>query len=151
MRACITKVTGREAYDLLSEQGLISMEEVAKDSMIRALNNSDPCWIGDVEGKIIATWGLIAPTFLSDRAYLWLYTTRHFEGHQFMFIRHSQRVIHECLERFPIIIGHCMIDNHKAQRWLRWLGAEFGAPVEGKVLPFEIRAKQWPHHSELSA
>jgi hypothetical protein len=45
------------------------------------------------------------------------------------------------LKEFPIIVGHTAINNHSGQQWLRWLGAEFGEPINDIVVPFTIKAK----------
>jgi hypothetical protein len=87
---------------------------------------------------VLGIWGLIPPTLLSDVAYLWLYTTPHLQSHMFMFIRHSQRAVAEIVEHYPLIVGHCLTNNPKAIRWLKWLGAEFNEPL-GDIVSFSIR------------
>src|SRR5262245_38176989 len=104
----------------------------------RFIRLSTYCWFGEIDGKVTCIWGLISPTVLSDDAYLWLDVTEHFAGNEFLFVRHSQRVVKSMLEDYPRIIGHCAIDNPKAIRWVKWLGGRFGEP-EGFRLPFTIR------------
>jgi hypothetical protein len=41
------------------------------------------------------------------------------------------------LKDYPCICGHAVVSNHKAIRWLKWLGAKFEAPWGGG-LPFRI-------------
>jgi len=96
---------------------------------------------GMVDGKIACVWGLIPPTLLSNKAYLWLLTTDIVAEHKFLFVRHSQRYVEEALKQYPIIVGDCLIGNASAMRWLRWLGAEFGEPDGGRI-PFMIKAKR---------
>ncbi len=151
MTAYITKTIGPVAWDLLYEDHFAMLSDIAQDSMHRAMHNSEVLWIGSNDGVALCIYGLIPPTLLSDRAYLWLYTTPHFTTHQFMFVRHSQRVVADMLQHYPILVGHCETSNRRAQRWLRWLGAVFGPEVEGKVLPFEIRSRQWAQPSVQSA
>jgi hypothetical protein len=110
--------------------------------MERAMSNSSRVWIGADDDKIIAVWGLIPPTLMSDVAYLWLFTTEHLNAHTFTFARHSRRAIAMALDEFPIIVGHCKVGASHSIRWLRWLGAEFGEPIHGKAIPFTIKAKQ---------
>lgn len=98
-------------------------------------------WEGSVDGELACMWGLIPPTLLSNRAYLWLYTTELIKDHQFLFVRHSQRVMEEMLKEYPIIIGHSSINADRSIRWLRWLGAEFGEPISNNLVPFIIRKK----------
>jgi hypothetical protein len=97
-------------------------------------------WIGKDDDEILCYMGLIPPTLLSDRAYLWLRTTEAMSEHIFVFVRYSQRVLAEMLQDFPAIGGHCEVSATKSIRWLKWLGANFGVP-EGQLVPFTIRAK----------
>ncbi len=139
----IQSVTANEAYDLIYTDHLAMLSSVDQETMQRAMMNSTQLWIGSQDGKILCVWGLIPPTMLSDRAYMWLRTTEHMQEHVFLFVRHSQRATAELLKHYPIIVGHCLASNRKAIRWLKWLGAEFGFP-QGEFIPFEIKAKSWP-------
>lgn len=104
------------------------------------LNRSAFSWTGSVNGQVACVWGLIAPTMLSDRAYLWLLTTDLVEEHKFLFVRYSQRCVEEMLRLYPVIHGNVDTRHPGAVQWLRWLGAEFLEPV-GLGVPFVIRAK----------
>lgn len=139
MTATIERVTGPELYSLISQEILDSISEEGREIMARSLHNSSMVWVGFDGDKLLGFWGLISPTLISQRAYLWLYTTPALQSHEFIFIRHSQRAVAEMLKEYPIIIGHGMVGADKSLRWLEWLGAKFGAP-EGQLLPFEIRA-----------
>jgi hypothetical protein len=92
---------------------------------------------GFVDGEFVCCWGLIPPSFLSNQAYLWMWAPEPMK-HQFIFIRRSQIQVQKMLERYDSIIGDCLLGNRSAQRWLRWLGAEFQHP-KGGLLPFVIR------------
>jgi len=94
-------------------------------------------YTGFVDGEFICCWGLIPPSFLSNQAYLWMWAPNPMK-HQFVFIRRSQLQIQKMLERYDQIVGECEEDNKSAQRWLQWLGAEFGQPKNGLV-PFTIK------------
>ena len=111
-------------------------EEVLRECMYRSIEVR----YGLVDGEVACVWGLIPPTLLSTTAYLWLLTTEIIAENKFLFIRHSQRYIEEALESFPCIIGDCIIGERSAMRWLRWLGAEFAEPIDGRI-PFVIRKK----------
>lgn len=100
---------------------------------------SEERWVGVADNVVACVWGLIPPTLLSDRAYLWLYHNDLVEAHKFRFIRHSQVQMKEMLKRYPNIVGHCLINNVNGKQWLRWLGAEFSSP-EGQCQPFRIKA-----------
>jgi hypothetical protein len=103
---------------------------------------SQSTYHGVVDGKVICCWGLIPPTILSDKVYLWLYTTTEVDKHQFILVRRSQMVIQDLLKEFSTIVGHCYIDNERGKRWIRWLGGVFGEP-QGVKLPFTIRKRRW--------
>lgn len=150
MTVHIARLPGLEVYDLIFADHLAKLSSIDQETMYRTMTNSTRCWVGMDNGLVVAVWGLIPPTFLSDRAYLWLRTTEHLQGHIFQLIRHSQRAVQNILSEYPIIIGHGMVGNSRSLRWLRWLGAVFGEP-QGNFLPFEIRASQWQQPSVQSA
>src|SRR5205823_6185883 len=85
-------------------------------------------WTGTVDGEQACAWGLIAPTVLSERAYLWLITTNLVDEHKFIFVRHSQRFMEVMLDKYPVIVGHCVVGEERSMRWLKWLGATFRNP-----------------------
>lgn len=146
MSAEIIRLDGRQAYDLIYTEHLSILPSLQQETMQRTMMNSTQVWMGLDNEQIVAIWGLIPPTLLSDTAYLWLYTTKHFIKHTFVFIRHSQRAMADMLAEFPIIVGHGSPDNHRSLRWLRWLGAEFGElEFEGQAIRFTIRADKCQH------
>lgn len=98
-------------------------------------------YTGQVDGELVCCWGLIPPSFLSMQAYLWMWCSGGAVEHQFLFIRHSQIQVKKMLEKYEVINGHCKIDNGKAMRWLRWLGAEFQEYPEDGRLTFTIRRR----------
>lgn len=152
MSASIIRLDGAEAYDLIFPDHLATLSVAEQETMHRSLCNSSRVWMGFDDDKIIALWGLIPPTLMSDVAYLWLFTTPNLHGHTFMFIRHSQRAVQQMLQEFPTIVGHAACTNHRGMQWLRWLGAEFGDPINDKVIPFTIKAShQWQPDSAQSA
>lgn len=106
------------------------------------LTFSERLYVGSIHGELCCAWGLVPPSLLSDRAYLWLFSTDAVEEYKFLFVRHSQRAVDEMLENWPVITGYCEIANPRSVRWLRWLGATFKEPVKG-FIPFEIRKDSW--------
>jgi hypothetical protein len=141
MTVRIFQLPGPDAYDLLLPDHFTMLPDSEREIMQRSMHNSYHVWIGEIDGEIVAVWGLIPPTLLSDVAYLWLFNTKHMRGHILTFIRQSWRVVDLMLREFPTIVGHCKLENLHGQKWLRWLGAEFGDPINGTVYPFTIRAK----------
>jgi len=112
-----------------------------KDNLTRCLLLSTDLWVGMVDGKMICFWGLSPSTLLNNSAHLWLYTVEAFKGHEFVFVRKSQRVVEEMLKLYPTITGFTNVHRPKAIRWLKWLGASFGEPIE-EEMPFIIGRKQ---------
>lgn len=101
---------------------------------------SSEMWTGYVDGNLICCWGLIPPTLLSNQAYLWMHSTPAIRDHQFLLVRHSQRIIEQVLKRYEIIVGDCQVGAKDSIRWLKWLGAEF-ADNHGPYRSFVIRRK----------
>lgn len=100
-------------------------------------------WAGFYRDQVKAVWGLIPPALALDSAYLWLHVFEHVADCEFMFVRHSQKAIKEALLRYPNIMGHCLASDNRAQRWLKWLGAEFEV-TQASAVPFMIKAKHEP-------
>lgn len=105
----------------------------------RCLSRTRDMWIGYSNSAPVCAWGLVPPTLLSDSAYLWMMSIGEPKKYEFVLVRHSQMQIAAMLERYPTIVGHCEIGDRRAQRWLRWLGAEFGPLHRDGLLPFMIR------------
>lgn len=143
MTATIRKCAGEEAYSLIYADHIASMPDTHRQSMHEFFTRSTDVWMGSDGDIALGIWGLIPPTILSDRAYLWLYHTEAVAVHSFMFIRHSQRAVEEMLKVYPLIVGHTEVGAIRSIRWLRWLGAEFGQTTDDKLIPFTIKAK--PH------
>lgn len=93
-------------------------------------------WTGWVTGELEACWGVVPPSFMSDEAYLWFW---HLPiRHPILLARYSREVISTLHERWSVLHGHCKINSPSSQRWLKWLGAEFGAPQD-EVVSFVLR------------
>lgn len=98
-------------------------------------------WVGQVDGVDLCVIGAVSPSFLSNHAYLWLLTTKAAEEHKFILVRYSQIFIEEILHTWPTLYGHCVVDQTRSIRWLKWLGAVFAEP-EGELIPFRIMKEQ---------
>jgi hypothetical protein len=139
MTVFVAKASGAAVNRLISPEVVGTLSEVDYKAINSFLNRSSVIWVGMEDETICCFWGVMLPTLISDRAYLWLHTTPALAEHKFVFIRHSQLAIREMLLDYPLIVGHCVAGETKSIRWLRWLGAKFLHP-EGKLVPFEIRA-----------
>lgn len=137
MKAKISKISKSQISHWLKGLDVTDGERATFD---RCLGQSTTIWVGMFDEELACAWGLIPPTLLSDTAYLWLYTSPALHGHEFLFVRHSQRALEEVQKVHPVIVGVTQIGADKTIRWLKWLGAEFG-DHEGTKLPFTIRKK----------
>lgn len=125
----------RRQYDPISDLiGPLLTEREAE--MLDYCQTLGEVYVGYVDGELVCCWGLIPPSFLSTQAYIWMWSSGKI-SHQFLFIRHSQLQVRKFLERYDTITGQCRINAYSAQRWLRWLGAEFNEP-QGDLRPFVI-------------
>jgi hypothetical protein len=141
MTALIETLNKSQTRQLIFEAkgGILTNEE--SNTLEQYLTFSQRLYIGAVDGKLVCAWGLIPPSLLSDQAYLWLFSTEAVEEYKFLFVRNSQKAVQEMLKEYSVITGFCEIGNDRSIRWLRWLGAKFGEPVNAKMVPFEIRKR----------
>lgn len=132
------RLTKTEARYLVFQDLPLVDEE--KYEMGECLKRSSELWVGIYRGTIGCVWGLIPPTILSDKAYLWLYTNQDMVlEHQFTFIRASQIIVKGLLEKYSVIYGTVERKYPRARLWIEWLGGEI--TPEGNTLRFEIRRK----------
>lgn len=137
----IIKITSTRGIDLkdLVLRSEVRAAKAAEGTLKTYIRRSCYDFAGWVDGEVACVWGLIAPSVLSDSAYLWLLTTNICSRHSFCFIRQSQIQVNEMLARFPRIRGHVIANNASGIRWLRWLGAKFNEK-SNTLIEFELRA-----------
>lgn len=128
----ITRELILEMHDgILTEEDLRALETCT--------SRATYLWIGYIRERPVCAFGLVPPTLLADRAYLWLYASPAVEEFKFAFVRHSQLVMEDMLTLYPAIYGVTRADNPRAIRWLKWLGATYAQPQNG-LIPFQIGA-----------
>lgn len=116
-----------------------------KQMMDDCYRTSAAIWIGLVDNAVACVWGVALPTILSNRAYLWLWTTEVVKDHPFVFIRRAQIVVQELLEEYEFITGVVDANNPSSRnsiRWLKLIGAKFTRSPNNGMIPFEIRKAQ---------
>lgn len=138
MTTHILKHSPSEITELISRLGLSTLSKEDSDQLKLWMFMSPNVWKGIVNDRLLCVWGLIPPTLLSDQAYLWLITTEAAAEHEFVLVRQSQIEIKKMLTKYPRIVGHCEATSPRSIRWLKWLGAVFGDPVD-RLIPFVIR------------
>lgn len=140
MTAVLIEPLALPISSLISSANGLSLDTKSAEILEFCQGMSAECWSGYIAGKLVCCWGLIPPSLLSNQAYLWMHTTPAVRGNQFLFVRHSQRIMEVMLAQYPRIVGHCEVSAEDSIRWLRWLGATFDEPT-GQHIPFVIRKK----------
>ena len=138
----IVKIVQDDRVDVLDviRRSAYATDPKAERSLSSYILSSTEVWVGYADDEVACVCGLIAPTILSDRAYLWLITTSLVDEHTFLFVRHSQMWMKQLRKRYALITGDVDKHNERAQQWLRWLGADLGWPLPDGKIPFQIRA-----------
>lgn len=136
----IEPLRDRQISHLISSATELTLDQNTADILEFCQAMSAECWSGYVGKDLICCWGLIPPSILSNQAYLWMHSTAAIREHQFLLVRHSQRIIESALNRYARIIGHCDRNASDSIRWLKWLGAIFEPSTE-RFLPFAIERK----------
>jgi len=135
----IYHTSGPRLHSLIYHEYLSMLPQDQQETMARAMGNSPDIWVGYNGPKVFALMGLIPPTLVSDRAYIWFWQTPHFAESKLACLRASRRCVADALLRYPILVGHCATAATHSHRWMRWLGATLGEP-DGPILPFRIEA-----------
>jgi hypothetical protein len=130
-----------DVEDILSRSPEARAIPDSRSILDRWLKMSEEVWLGTYDGQVACVWGLVPPSIISNRVYLWLLTTDLAEQHKFIFVRQSQLAIENAFRRYDVIVGHVEVGNCAARRWLRWLGADIGVPENG-FSTFKIRRRQ---------
>lgn len=125
---------------MISIEKVKSIAGIYSEALREALSRSQTVYQGKIDGEVACIWGLVPPTVMSDQAYIWLHTTEVADKHTFILVRYSQIMVAEILKEYESIVGHCRVDDERAIRWMRWLGAEFGRH-DTRLIPFVIRRK----------
>lgn len=115
----------------------VGFDEATLASMEYGVSMSEIIWVMIFDEELACIFGIIPPTILSDKAYLWFYNTDALIGHEFTLARYSQSVIDQILEEHSCVVGHVVMGAGKSMKWLKWLGAKFGYP-QGTGVPFMI-------------
>ena len=118
MSVSITTVDGRDLAAIL-RQHEVPLSPKEERIINHCHNISFTTWTGYNNGRLVAAWGIIPPTVLSDEVYLWLHTTQAVDVSQFLFVRHSQIFVQKLLAEYSAITGHVKADARHSQRWLQ--------------------------------
>jgi hypothetical protein len=130
---------GPRLHGLIYAEYLSMLPMDHQETMARSMHNSPDIWVGYNGDKVFAIMGVIPPTLLSDKAYVWFWTTKHFDSSRFLCLRYSRRIVADALLRYPVLVGHCAAGATHSIRWMQWLGATL-LPSQGPIIPFRIEA-----------
>lgn len=116
----------------------VEIPDDGKPTMETFARLSAPLLAGMYGAELVCIVGLVPVTALSDTAYLWVQPTEAIHRHKTKFARYVRKWLRSDRIGYTTLRGHCLIEDISGQDWVKWLGAEFGAPA-GPVVPFTIR------------
>ncbi|BBF92841.1 phage protein Gp13 family protein [Blastochloris tepida] len=111
------------------------------DALRFGLSKSSACFTALVDGRPEIMFGVGDMDAASGIGCVWLLGTDAVDRHFRLFLRQSVEWLRKLLSRYSVLRNFVSDDNAVSKRWLRWLGAEFGAPIEHRgtrFLPFEL-------------
>lgn len=90
---------------------------------------------GYADDRLIAIWGIAAPTLLSSNGCPWLVATDAIMDKDVRraFLRHSLREYGLLVEGYSHLANFVHRNNAAAIRWLKWLGFDFPSPVAQNI------------------
>jgi hypothetical protein len=140
MGVLVEQVVGRQFSELISPAicDLLKNDDLAV--MENAMIKSTDVWMVS-DDQMIGITGVAPDTLLARDAFLWLYTNPFNSRISIAAIKATKQVVSNFLLRYDRLVGYCETSNMKSQRWVSWLGAEFGR-ADGPLIPFRIEAKR---------
>lgn len=109
-----------------------------------AIMDSSEAWVAEVDGEIMAVWGLVDEgSLLVPVARPWCMTTPLVERHARHFARESRRITDHWRQRYWRL--HNEVDARYAAsvRWLEWLGFRVGRPWQDDERGLMWRSFEW--------
>lgn len=117
-------------------------EQVLHDGLV----SSTHCWAGVIDDRPLCIFGVAPLSLLGGVGVPWMAATDDLERHQFAFLRRNRLYVRMMMERYDRLVNVVDARNETAIRWLKWLGFQFGAPINYgydrlPFIPFEMRRK----------
>lgn len=138
MPALAEQITKADLEGLISSGAFGTISLIERRNLERCLTYTTILWAQYIDEKLVGVFGVAPQTLLAESAYLWFWATADLKGHEIAFIRRSRRIMQdELLPRFSRLYGVCEVENHRAIRWLKWLGAKFDV-AQSYGVPFNI-------------
>lgn len=117
--------------------------EASNGDVWKALEDSlrmsdDPVTLRDLQGNLVAIFGVAPCTLLSDTAAPWLLGTNLMQAYPKEVLRDARRYIAFARERYPRLVNYVDARNGPSIRWLRRIGFKIDPPAPFGVagLPF---------------
>lgn len=113
------------------------------DGLLLSFRSAEWAWVAVTPSEQpIAAWGARQTSILGNVWRPWMISTPLVERYRRDFLRESRRQVNEMMAFASVLRNVVDARYLGAVRWLGWLGAEFGEPVEiggAPFLPFELR------------
>jgi hypothetical protein len=138
MAVLVEQVIGRHFVELISPAVCETLTSAELAVMENAMVKSTDVWMVS-DGAMIGITGVAPDTLLARDAFLWLYTNPFNNRITVGALKSTKRVVDNFLRQYDNLVGYCKVDNVKSQRWVSWLGADFGR-ANGPLIPFKIEA-----------
>jgi len=114
--------------DELETRSATGMER--RDVLRQSVAASSDVYAVEVDGAVVAIFGVAPCALLSATASPWLLAGKGFPGaHAKTLLRESQYFVAQWLERFPILENYVDARNTPSLRYLKSLGAVFDPPA----------------------
>lgn len=136
MKLEVYNITVEQMKQLISQQNSVTVSDIEMRTIASVAHFSKPLLAGIYNGTLLAIFGFVPQTVLSDRAHLWVWNTPEVNQHKTIFARTSKAVIDNMLNEYAEIVGYCF--TPQAKMWVGWLGGDFETPM-GNAHPFTIR------------
>lgn len=133
-------VVGSAFSSLISQAVRETLTDSEMIIMENAMIKSVDVWMVS-DGQMLGITGIAPDTLLAREAFIWNYTNPFNRRISAGAIRTTKMVVEHFLTRYDLLVGYCELSNAKSQRWVKWLGADFGQP-NGQLIPFTIEAKR---------
>ena len=91
------------------------------EALIKSMEHPGECYTALVDNKIICMFGVMVPTFLSDKGVPWLLGSDLIVEHNEFFLRESLEYIKQWKHKYKLLINFVDSRNKVALRWLTWL------------------------------
>jgi hypothetical protein len=97
-------------------------------SLLQSVEGSRDTFAGLADGKVVCMFGVGTTTLISDVAIPWLLGSADLPKHSIAFLRANKARIQEMKQNYKVMRNFVDARNHKAIRWLKWLGFDILPP-----------------------